>query len=87
MQFAVGVVGVVIDIRYVCCRERTVRAEVRELVEVCKAVEQSLVASARETSDGTVVAVVDSAIVLFNIRHEVVHEVVAEHVASELCLR
>ena len=46
MQFAVGVGCIIIDIRYVCRRERTVTTQIRELVKVRQTVEQSLVSTA-----------------------------------------
>ena len=45
---------------------------------------QPLVAAARKTADGAVVAVIHRAVVLLNIRHQVVHHVFAERVVTEL---
>ena len=87
VQLAVGVGGIVVNAGNVGGSERAVGAQVGELVEVAQPVHQPLVAAAREAADGAVVAVVDGAVVLLNVGHKVVVEVLAEHVAAETRLR
>ena len=87
VQFLVGVVGIVVHTRDVGRGKRAVATEIGEHVEVRQSVEQPLVAAAREAADGTVVAVVDGGIGFLYIRYQVVDEVLAEHILSELRLR
>ena len=86
VNFLVGIAGIVIDLGNIGRGERAVTAQVAELVEVGQTVEQCLVAATRETADGAVVAVVDGAIVRLNVRHKVIDEILAEHIAAELHL-
>ena len=87
MQFLVGIVRFIVDIGNVGRCERTVRAQIRELVKISQSVKQRLVAATRETTDGATVAVVLGTIVLLDIRHQVVDEVLAKHIAAKACLR
>ena len=80
---AVGVGGIVIDIGQRGGCEGTVGTEIGELVEVHKAARNTLVAAAREAANGTMIGVVDGAIVTLDIRHKVVHQVLAEHIHAE----
>jgi len=83
MEFGVGVRRVVIHLGDVRGSERTVGTQIGELVEMTQSVGQSLVAPSGESSDGSVVTVVDGAIVALDVRHQVIDEVVAEHIVAE----
>ena len=87
MDFLIRVSSIIIDILDVCRRERTVAAEIRELVEVCQTVKQSLITTAREAADSTVIRIVDSTVVLLDIRHQIVDKVLTEDIAAKTCLR
>ena len=87
MYLLVGIVRFIVDIGDVGRCERTVGAQIRELVQIGQSIKQSLIAATRETTDGPTVAVVLGAIVLLNIRHQVVDEVLTEHITSETGLR
>ena len=83
MNPAVGIGSIVIDIGQSGGSERTVGTEIGELVEVGKSAGKSLVATARETANATMVAIVDSAVVTLHIRHKVVHQVFAKHLHTK----
>ena len=79
-------IGIVVDVGKGRRCERTVAAEIRELVEVCQTDSKCLIATTRETADGTVVSIVRRAIVLLDVGHQVIDEVLAKDVAAELHL-
>ena len=53
---------------------------------MAQTVEECLVATTRETADGTVVRIVDGTVVALHIGHQVVVQVETEHVATKTCL-
>ena len=79
----VGIVSLVIDVRNISRGKRTIRAEIRELVEVRQAIKQCLVAATRETTNGAMVSVCLGAIVTLDIWHQVVDKIFAEGVAAK----
>ena len=83
----VGIIGIIVNTGNIGRRERTVAAQIRELIEVAQAIEQSLITTARETADGTMVLIINGTIVLFYIRHQVVNQILTEHIATEAGLR
>ena len=87
VNLLIGVVSIIIDVLDVGRCKRAVAAEIRELIEVRQTVEQSLVATTRETADSTVVAIVNGTIVLLDIRHQIVDKVLTKDIAAELHLR
>ena len=86
-DLTVGICGIVVDAGDIRRGERTVAAQIRELIEIVQAVGQSLVATTGETADSTMVSIVDGAVMLFHVWHQVVSQVEAEHVFSEHRLR
>ena len=86
MNLLVRGIGIVVDVGKGRRCERTVAAEIRELVEVCQTDSKCLIATTRETADGTVVSIVRRAIVLLDVGHQVIDEVLAKDVAAELHL-
>ena len=86
-DLAVRVLGVVIDVGQGGGSKRAVAAQVGKLVEMRQSIGECLVTTTRETADGTMVGIVDGAVVTFDIRHQVVVEVEAEHIPAEHGLR
>ena len=50
-------------------------------------IEESLVTTTRETTDGTMIGIVDGTVVLLYVGHQVIVQIVAEHILSKSCLR
>ena len=78
----VCLLGIIIYSRDFCRCKGAVRTEICELIQITQSIEQCLVTTARETSDGTMVGIVDGAVVFLDIRHQVVDEVPAEHITT-----
>ena len=72
VDLAVSVSGIVVHTGNLCRGKRTVTAQIRELVEMTQSIVQSLVATTRETADGAMIGIVDSAVMTLDIRHQVV---------------
>ena len=87
MDLTVRVGGVVVNVGDIRRGKRTVAAEIREFIEMTQTIEESLVTTTRETTDGTMIGIVDSAVVLLYVRHQVIVQIVAEYVLSKSCLR
>ena len=83
VNLLIGISGLVIDIRDVGRGERTVRTQIRELVEVGEAIHQGLVATTREATNGARVTVILGAIGLLDIGHQVVDEVLAKDITTK----
>ena len=83
MDLAVCVSGIVVHTGNLCRGKRTVAAQIRELVEMTQSIMQSLVAAARETADGTMVGIVDGAVVMLDIRHEVIVQIQTEDILAK----
>ena len=50
-------------------------------------VEESLITTTRETTDGTMIGIVDGTVVLLYVGHQVIVQIVAEHILPKSCLR
>ena len=83
MDLAVSVSGIVVHTGNLCRGKRTVAAQIRELVEMTQSIMQSLVAAARETADGTMVGIVDGAVVMLDIRHQVIVQIQTEDILAK----
>ena len=83
IDLPVSVIGLVIDVGQVGRSKRTVAAEIRELIEIKQSVGKCLIAATGETADGTVIGIVDGAVVLLYIGHQVGGEVETEHVLAK----
>lgn len=84
VDLAVGLFGMVIDVWQLGRGERTVRAKIRELVEIHQSIAQCLIASTRESTYRTMFGIVDGEVVGLDIRHEVIDEIIAEQVHSKV---
>ena len=87
MNFLVGLFCLVINFWDGSRGKRTIRAKIRELIKVAESVEQCLVSSARESTNSTMITIIFRSIISLNVRHQIVNEVFAEHIPTELCLR
>ena len=80
---AVRVLRVIVDLRDIRRGKRAVAAQIRELVQMTQTIEKRLITTTRETADGTMVGIVDGAVMTLNIRHQVIVQIQTEHVAPE----
>ena len=87
MDLTVGICGMVVDAGDIRRGKRAVAAQIRELIEIVQTVGQSLVATTGESADSAMVSIVDGAVMLFHVWHQVVSQVEAEHVLPEHRLR
>ena len=79
-------VCVVCIIVYTCniCRcERAVTTQIREFIKITQAIEQSLITTTREASNGTMVLVIDSTIVLLDKRHQIIYQIFTKNIAAK----
>ena len=79
----VCVVCIIIYTCNICRCERTVTTQIRELIKITQTIEQSLITTTRETSNGTMVLVIDSTIVLLDKRHQIIYQVFTKNIAAE----
>ena len=81
----VGTVSLFVYIRDIRRSKRTIRAEIREFVEMAQPIGQRLIATTREPAYGTMVSIIDGTIISLDIRHQIFVQIIAEEVA--LCHR
>ena len=79
----VCVVCIIVYTSNICRCERAVTAQIREFIKITQAIEQSLITTTRETSNGTMVLVIDSTIVLLDKRHQIIYQVFAKNIAAK----
>ena len=84
LDLAVGILGIVVHPGDICRCKRAVAAQIGKLIEIAQTIRERLISATRETTDRSVVSIVDGAIVLLYIRQQIVDQVEAEHILPKV---